>query len=92
MKFAEWHASRGGWVCYAHDFSETWSGCDLIVGASFGVPIKKGTVEAIGVATPIGKGKEKKIKQEATKRAKLEESAEGTEVGPETKNRKLATP
>ena len=58
----EWHASRGGWVCYAQDFSETWSRCDLIVGTSFGVPIKKGAVEAIGIATPIDKGTEKKIK------------------------------
>jgi len=22
--FAEWHASRGGWVCYAQDFLKTW--------------------------------------------------------------------
>ena len=48
------------------------------------MPIKRGEVEAIGVATPIGKGTEKKIKQEKFKRAKLEESAEGTE----TKKRK----
>ena len=40
--FAEWHASRGGWVCYVNDFPDTWSGCDLIVGAvSSGVPIKR---------------------------------------------------
>ena len=43
-------------------FPETWSGCDLIVGTSFGVPIKRGAVEAVGAATPIGKGKEKRIK------------------------------
>ena len=49
-------------MCYARDFLGTWSGCDLIVGTSSGVPIKKGAVEAIGAATPIGKGKEKKIK------------------------------
>jgi len=60
--FSEWHASRGGWVCCVQDFPETWSGCDFIVGTSFGVPIKRGTIEAIGAATPIGKGKEKKIK------------------------------
>ena len=60
--FAKWHASRGGWVCYVQDFPETWSGCDLIVGTSSGVPIKKGTIEAIGAATPVGKGAEKKIK------------------------------
>ena len=64
--------------------------CDLIVGTSSSVPIKRGAIEAIGVATPISKGKEKKIKQEAVKRAELEESAKGTEVGPETKKRKTA--
>ena len=61
-EFAEWHASRGGWVCYAQDFLETWSGCDLIIGASSGIPIKRGAIEALSVATPISKGKEKKIK------------------------------
>ena len=60
--FVKWHVSRGGWVCYANDFLDTCSRCDLIVGASFGVPIKRGVVEAISVATPVGKGKEKKIK------------------------------
>ena len=55
----EWHASRGGWVCYANYFLDAWSGCDFIVGVSSGVPIKRGLVEAIGVATPVGKGKEK---------------------------------
>ena len=58
----EWHASRGGWVCYVQDFLETWSGCDLIISTSSGVPIKRGVVEAIGAAIPIGKGTEKKIK------------------------------
>ena len=86
----EWHAARGGWVCYANDFPEAWSGCDLIVGDSSGVPIKRGMMEAIGVATPIGKGKEKTIKQEAIKRAEIEESAEGTKVGPKTKKTKTA--
>ena len=52
------------------------------------MPIKRRAVEAIGAATPIGKGKEKKIKQEKVKRAELEESVEGTEAGPETKKRK----
>ena len=47
-------------------------------------------MEAIGAATPVGKGKEKKIKQEAVKRVELEESVEGTEVSPETKKRKTA--
>ena len=86
--FVEWHASRGGWVIYAQDFPETWSGCDLIIGTSSGVPIKRGAVEAIGVATPVGKGKEKRIKQEKLKEAEVEESAEGTEASPEAKKRK----
>jgi len=60
--FVEWHASRGGWVCYANDFPDAWSRCNLIVGSSFGVRIKKGVVEVIGAATPMGKCKEKKIK------------------------------
>ena len=54
------------------DFPETWSGCDLIVGASSGVPIKRGVVEAIGATTPTGKGKEKNVKQEKVKQAELE--------------------
>ena len=82
--FVEWHASRGGWVCYAQDFPETWLECNHIVGTSSSVPIKRGAVEAIGATTPIGKGTEKKIKQENVKRAELEESAKGTE----TKKRK----
>ena len=86
--FAEWYAARGGWVCYANDFPDAWSGCDLIVGASSGVPTKRGMVEAIGVATPVGKVKEKKIKQEAIKRVEIEESVEGTGAGSETKKRK----
>ena len=44
--FVEWHASRGGWVTYAQDFPEVWSGCNLIVGAVVGVPIKKGAVRS----------------------------------------------
>ena len=60
------------------------------MGASSSVPIKKGVVEAIGAATPMGKGKKKKIKQEAVKRAELEGSVEGTEAGSETKKRKTA--
>ena len=49
-------------MCYANDFSNAWSRFDFIVGSSSGMLIKKGVIEAIGVATPIGKGKEKKIK------------------------------
>ena len=72
------------------DFPETWSGCDLIVGASSGVPIKRGVVEAIGATTPTGKGKEKNVKQEKVKQAELEEGVEGTKAGSETKKRKTA--
>ena len=54
------------------------------------VPIKRGVVEAIGAATPMGKGKKKKIKQEAVKRAELKGSVEGTEAGSETKKGKTA--
>ena len=55
------------------------------------MPIKRGAVEALSAATPIDKGKEeKKIKQEAVKRAELEKSAEGTKTGPEIKKWKTA--
>ena len=76
--------------CYANDFPDTWSRCDLIVGSSFDVPIKRGVVEAIGVVTPVGKGKEKKIKQEAVKKAEVEGKVEGTEAGHKAKKRKIA--
>ena len=66
-RFVEWHAFRGGWVTYAQNFLRTWSRCDLIIGTSSGVPIKRGVVEEISVATPVGKGKEKRIKQEKLK-------------------------
>ena len=59
------------------------------MGAS-GVPIKKGVVKAIGAATPVGKGKQKKIKQEAVKRDEIEGSVEGTEAGPGTKKMKTS--
>jgi len=45
-------------------------------------------MEVIGAMTPVGKGKEKKIKKEAVKRAELEENVEGTKVGLKTKKRK----
>ena len=88
--FAVWYASRGGWVCYAQDFPKTWSGCDLIVGTSFGVPIKRGAIGAIGATTPVGKGKEKRIKQEKVKQYEPEEDVKGTEAGPKAKKRKTA--
>ena len=90
--FVEWHASRGGWVTYAQDFPKTWSGCDLIIGTSFGVPIKRGAIEAIGAVTPTSKGKEKRIKQEKLKDAEVEENAEGTKAGPEAQKRKTGNP
>ena len=49
-------------MTYAQDLPEVWSGCDLIVGASAGVPIKKGAVEVISTGTPVGMSKEKVIK------------------------------
>ena len=54
------------------------------------MPIKRGVVEAIGAATLVGKGKEKKIKQEAVKKAEVEGSVKGTKVGHKTKKRKPA--
>ena len=60
--FTEWHASRGGWVTYAQDFLETWLGCDRIIGASTGVLIKKGAVEAICAGTSVDMSKERAIK------------------------------
>ena len=73
-------------MTYAQDFPEVWSGCDLIVCASAGVPIKKGAVEFISVGTPIGMSKEKAIKHKKLKEARVEGSAEG--IGPEMKKRK----
>ena len=84
--FAEWHASRGDWVTYAQDFLEVWSGCDLIVGASTGVSIKKWAAKVISAGTPVGISREKAIKQEKLKEAEVEGSVEG--IGPETKKRK----
>ena len=84
--FAEWHASRGDWVTYAQDFLEVWSGCDLIVGASTGVPIKKWAAKVISAGNPVGISREKAIKQEKLKEAEVEGSVKG--IGPETKMRK----
>ena len=73
-------------MTYAQDFPEVWSGCNLIVGASAGVPIKKGAVEVISAGTPIGMSKEKVIKQEKLKEPEVKGNAEG--IGLETKKRK----
>ena len=86
MGFAEWHASRGGWVTYAQDFLGTWLGCSLIIGTSSGVPIKKGAMETIGAATPASKGKE--VRPEKMKTVDGEESIEAVKAGPEAKRRK----
>ena len=72
-------------MTYAQNFLRTWSRCDLIIGTSSGVPIKRGVVKAISVATLVGKGKEKRRKQEKLKEAELEESTEGAKASPETK-------
>ena len=78
-------------MSYANDFPTSWPRCDLIVGSPSSVPIKKRVVEEIGAATPIGKGKEKKIKKETVKKSEVEESAEGTEASQDTKRRKTAS-
>ena len=52
------------------------------------MPIKRGVVDVIGAATPVGKGKEKRIKQEKLKGVELEKSMEGAEASLETKRRK----
>ena len=73
-------------MTYAQDFPEVWSGCNLIVGAFAGVPIKKGAVEVISAGTPVGMSREKVIKQEKLKEPEVEGNAEG--IGLETKKRK----
>ena len=73
-------------MTYAQDFPETWLGCNLIIGTSSGVSIKKGAVETIGAATASGKGKD--VKPGKMKTVDVEESTEGVKVGPEMKRRK----
>ena len=72
--FAEWHASRGGWVTYGQNFPETWLGYSLIIGASSRVPIKKGTVETISAATAPSKGKD--VRPKKMKAVDVDESVE----------------
>ena len=67
-------------MSYTNDFLASWARCDLIVGFSSGMLIKKGVVEEIGAATPMDKGKEKKIKKETGKKSKVEEDAKGIEA------------
>ena len=73
-------------MTYAQDFPGTWLGYGLIIGTSSEVPIKKGAVETIGVATTSVKGKD--IRLEKTKTVDVEESAEGVKTGLEMKRRK----
>lgn len=68
----------------------SWLGSDLIAYFSSSMPIKRGVIEEIGAATPIGKGKDKKIKKEVGKKSQVEESVEGTEADQGTKRRKTA--
>ena len=50
-------------MAYGQDFPKTWLGDSLIIGASSGVPIKKGATETISAATAKGKDvKSKKMK------------------------------
>ena len=72
-------------MCYTQDFPESWPRCDLIVGTSSGVPFKRGAVETIGATTPVGKGKEERIKQEKVKQFEPVEDVEGTKAGLKTK-------
>ena len=67
-------------------FSGNLVSCGLIIGTSSEVPIKKGAMETIGAATPVGKGKE--IRPEKLKAIDVEESTEGMKAGPEEKKRK----
>ena len=70
-------------MTYGQDFPETWLGYSLIVGASSGVPIKKGAVETIGAATAPSKGKDVRLKK-----MKAVDVDESVEIGSETKRRK----
>ena len=73
-------------MTYAQDFPETWLGCNLIIGTSSGVSIKKGAVETIGAATASGNGKD--VKPGKMKTVDVEESTEGLKTSLEAKRRK----
>ena len=73
-------------MTYGQDFPETWLGDSLIIGASSGVPIKKGEVETISAATASSKGKDVRLKK--MKAVDVDESTGGVEIGSETKRRK----
>ena len=73
-------------MAYGQDFPETWLGDSLIIGASSGVPIKKGAMETISAATAPSKGKDVRLKK--MKAVDVGESTGGVEIGSETKRRK----
>lgn len=78
-------------MSYTRDFLASCPKSDLIVGSSTGVSIKRGVVEEIGVATPVDKGRKKKIKKEADKKSEVEEGVEGTKASQSTKKRKITS-
>ena len=88
--FVEWHWSRDGWVSYANDFPHSCIDCKLIIGFSLGVPTRKGTVEEIGFATLLGKGKEKKGKKSAKGKPETKKGIKDPKVGQGTKKRKTS--
>ena len=71
-------------------FQRLGEGATLLLVLLLVCQLKEGQQRQLVLPLPQAKVKKKKIKQEKVKRAKLEESAEGTEAGPETKKRKIA--
>ena len=77
-------------MVYGQDFPETWLGDSLIIGASSGVPIKRGATETISAATAPSKGKD--VKSKKMKAADVGESTGGVEIGSEARRRKEVLP
>ena len=77
-------------MSYANDFPPSWLDYELIIGSSLGVPTRKGAIEEIGFATPLGKGKEKKGKKSAKGKPKTKKGIKDLEVGQGTKKRKTS--
>ena len=73
-------------MAYGQDFPETWLGDSFIIGASSGVPIKKGATETISAATAPSKGKD--VRPKKMKAVDVGESTGGVEIGSEAKRRK----
>ena len=71
-------------MTYGQDFPETWLGYSLIIGASSGVPIKKGAMETISAATAPSKGKD--VRPKKMKAVDVDESTGGVEIGSEMPN------